>query len=292
MQIQQPKKCRNGRYRFDDEIKINNTDSMSKFEEDEYPSENLENHLIRAIVERNDSYGLPSTLTLKFKLSQNEIFTTLSIKILPSVINAQKDDSKAVFDYVHFQTHEDVQERTRALKKSNPQAYEQALQENVQSIVDYIKRELCIKYLLIKRSNYPDPHNKTVLRYLENLSILREFKLDQIEPGSIEAKKLMSLSYIVDPDEKEKEFYAVEGYSKEIQKKSRESGKRIVSFAYVNDNETLVGLKVGRTPEETARFAIEDARANENKLGVELVNTEIFSRYTTGRVMERPQEMQ
>ena len=53
MQIQQPKKCRNGRYRFEDEIKINNTDALSKFEEDEYPSENLENHIIKAIVERN-----------------------------------------------------------------------------------------------------------------------------------------------------------------------------------------------------------------------------------------------
>ena len=81
MQIQQPNRCRNGRYRFDDEIKINNTDSLSKFEEDEYPSENLENHLIRAIIERNDSYGLPSTLTLKFKLSQNEIFTTIPFSI-------------------------------------------------------------------------------------------------------------------------------------------------------------------------------------------------------------------
>ena len=34
MQIQQPKKGRNGRYRFEDEIKINNTDALSKFEED------------------------------------------------------------------------------------------------------------------------------------------------------------------------------------------------------------------------------------------------------------------
>ena len=287
MQIQQPNKCRNGRYRFDDEIKINNTDSMSKFEEDEYPSENLENHLIRAIVERNDAYGVPSTLTLKFKLSQNEIFTTMQIKILPSVINAQKDDSKAVSDYVHFQTHEDVQEQTRSLKKSNPAAYNQAVQENVQSIVDYIKRELAIKYLLIKRSSYHNSHDRAVMKYLENLSILREYELDKIAPQSIKAKKLVDMSYIEEPDEAEKDFYAMVDFSRKVQTYSKEP---VVCFTYVRENENIVGLKKGKTPEEVERFAIEDAKANANKLGIDLTNNQIYSQYTNGRVMERPQE--
>lgn len=289
MQIQQPKKCRNGRYRFEDEIKINNTDALSKFEEDEYPSENLENHIIKAIVERNDKYGVPSTLTLKFKLSQNEIFTTMTVRVLPSVVNAKKDDKEAVSDYVHFQTHEDVQKQTRDLKKADPKAYNAAVAENVASIVDYIKRELCMKYLKFKRSEYPNDHDKAVMKYLENLSILREYDLEKVKPEAIKAKKLVVVSYIEEPNEKEKDFYAIVDFSRKVQTSSKEP---LVCFTYVRDNENIIGLKKGKTAEEVEKFAIQDAKSNENKLGIDLVNSEIFDRYVNGRVMQKPQEMQ
>ena len=59
---------------------------------------------------------------------------------------------------------------------------------------------------------------------------------------------------------------------------------------WYRENENIVGLKKGKTPEEVERFAIEDAKANANKLGIDLTNNQIYSQYTNGRVMERPQE--
>ena len=124
---------------------------------------------------------------------------------------------------------------------------------------------------------------------MENLSILREFELDKIKPEAIKAKKLVDVSYIEEPNEKEKDFYAVVDFSRKVQSSSKEP---LVCFTYVRDNENIIVLKKGKTSEEVERFAIADAKANENKLGIDLVNSEIFDRYVNGRVMQKPQEMQ
>lgn len=285
MQIQQPKRCRNGRYRFIDEIKINNADSLSKFEEDEYPSKTLESHIVKAIIERNDNYGVPSMLSLKFKLNQNEIFYTMNIPILPTIVDANKRNANFVSDYVHFETDSDIQQKTKDAKRTDKKGFAASAEENAAGIISYIKRELCAKYLLIKRQPNPTEHDIAVMKYLENLSILREFKLGKISPESIIAKKLVSESHIEEPNERETDLYAIMDFSRLVQT----SEKPAVYFTYVRGNENIVGLKRGSSAQEVEQLAIADAMAHDNKLGIELINASIFDKYTNGRILKPAQ---
>lgn len=220
-------------------------DSHARKDTDEFGTETLSEHSIKQIVEACNETGYPAIYEIKFKLKQNSVYDTITIPILPTVLNQNIEEFQARQKYAYYLTPELILKQTKKAQKQNAKEFKQSISEQIESIKEYIRMELIIPYLKLTQGSYPEI--KT-LDFIKNMTIVREkYDLDQISKNDIKSVRLNCSNF----DDFDKILY---DYA--IRTSRDNANNNTVELVYGNQT-NVVGLKKPKTYEELKAYASE-----------------------------------
>ena len=283
MLISQPKTTINKKvvYRAEDRVFC----GYKTLDINNYPSSRPASY-IPDLVANCDKSGFPATLTITFYLTPNKKITTVTIPILPTVIENNKLDSNLMQLYTLCEDHDDTIQKTKTEKKKNPKAFRESAKDNSNKAILFLQRELCMKYLELKANPHLSKDDLSILKAIENLAILKHLNLADIKPENIHFKKLKGLNY--NEDSRTADFNDVYRYS--IVYQQQHAGTNDVEILSVGENYTIVGLQKGSYPEEIKSFATIDAIANQVIFDKNVLDRSIIYAYSNHAQKPKPSE--
>ncbi len=277
-----PKKAQNGRYVIKEDYKLFLGKTTPNGEE--YGTASLASY-IHNVVNSCDEFGVPAEITIRIYLAPNKKFADYKLYILPTIIEKHKNEPMFTEIYTCCEDHVDTLARTEKEKKANKKAFTTLADENANKAILYIQREFCLRYLELKSSEYKSSEDYELIKILENLTLTKAFKLQDIKEKNISLKKIKSLDFC-DKDKRSSDYNAVYEYSLTFQQEH--FGTPDTEIVAVSDNYTIIGLQKGKSEKQRTFYATLDALANQVKLDKEVIDYGIFSAYTTKKKTMKP----
>ncbi len=284
MQNFTPKRTKNNRKVISEEVKI--FCGKPTPDGEEYGSAGLVS-IMQAIVKACDECGVPANVAIKFYLAQNRKLMSLDVPILPTIVEMNKNNSHFVQIYVNCEDDTDVRSKTKEATKTREAKakFKTAADDNAYNAVLYIQRELALKCLELKAKESKTQDDVELIRVLENLTLVKPLSLASVKKPNVGFKLVKGLDYR-EEDSRAADYEAARDYSIKFQQEH--AGTSDVELVLISENQSIIGLNKGKTPEEIAYYAELDARANQAKFDKEVLDESIVSNYCTTKKIGKP----
>jgi len=212
----------------------------------EYWSEGFSQSFLQQIIDACNTSGMPAQLSIKLKLSNNNVFKTIKLVILPTLIHSNIKNGTDAHRLAYYSTPELIIQDTQAAKKKNKKEFDDLSKQYEEDINEYLRIELVEMYYILKRDGVNSKTVKEVLSYLKNLTIVKEkYDLDKISNESVSPLKLF-----------ERPGESFEDLLYHFAKKHATQNRQNNSIAAVYGFHTnFVGLEKPQTPEDIDKYA-------------------------------------